>query len=394
MPARKNSRATQGGGTIRKRKDGTWEARYTLPRDPGTGKQVQKSIYGKTQKEVAQKLRQVAKDIYDGVHFEPSRLNVGQWLDIWLAEYIGNVKPFTVASYNTQVNVHIKPELGATKLSALTTHNIQVFYNTLQRGKDEKAGLSPKTIKNIHGVLHKALAQAVKFNYIKFNPSDACTLPRWERKEIKPLEGAEVSAFLKAIDGHKYETVYTVTLFTGMRQGEALGLTWPCVDFERGTILINRQLQKEKKKGGHYQLVTIKNDKARCITPPPSIMKALRKHQRTQMEWQLKAGEVWGNDMNLVFTNEVGGHLAHFTVYKQFKDIVSALKLSEARFHDLRHSYAVAALESGIDVKTVQENLGHHAAAFTLDVYGHVSERMKQESAARMEAYISGVKNL
>ena len=98
--------------------------------------------------------------------------------------------------------------------------------------------------------------------------------------------------------------------------------------------------------------------------------------------------------MNLVFTNEIGGHLTHGTVYKNFKRIISDLGLPEARFHDLRHSYAVAALQSGDDVKTVQENLGHHTAAFTLDVYGHVSERMKQESAARMEGFIKSVKNL
>jgi len=394
MATRKNSRNAQGGGTIRQRKDGRWEARYTLPRDPGTGKQVQKSIYGRTQKEVRQKLQQMTTDIDNGVYLEPSQLKVGQWLDIWLAEYIGNVKPHTVASYNTQVNVHIKPKLGATKLSALSTHNVQVFYNNLQRGMEAKTGLSPKTIKNIHGVLHKALEQAVRLGYIKFNPSDACTLPRWERKEIRPLEGAEISAFLKVIEGHKYETVYMVTLFTGMRQGEALGLTWSCVDFERGTILISSQLQKEKKKDGQYQLVAIKNDKIRRITPPRSVIDALRKQKDTQMEWQIKAGDVWQNDMNLVFTNEIGGHLAHFTVYKQFKDIISSLGLPEARFHDLRHSYAVVALESGVDVKTVQENLGHHTAAFTLDVYGHVTERMKQDSANKMEAYINGVMNL
>lgn len=394
MSTRKRSRNAQGSGTIRQRKDGLWEARYTLPRDPGTGKQVQRSIYGKTQKEVRQKLQQMTMDIDNGVYFEPTQLKVGQWFDMWLAEYIGNVKPFTVASYKTQVNVHIKPKLGATRLSALSTHQIQVFYNELYKGTGEETGLSPKTIKNIHGVLHKALEQAVKLGYIKYNPSDACTLPRWERKEIRPLEGTEVSAFLKAIDGHKYETVYTVTLFTGMRQGEVLGLTWPCVDFERGTIQINKQLQKEKNKSGHYQLVSIKNDKARTIAVPAYVLEALRRQRIVQSEWQLKAGSDWNNDLNLVFTNEVGGHLSHFTVYKHFKRVLTSLGLPEVRFHDLRHSYAVAALESGIDVKTVQENLGHHTAAFTLDVYGHVSERMKLEGAARMQEYISSVKNL
>jgi len=166
------------------------------------------------------------------------------------------------------------------------------------------------------------------------------------------------------------------------------------VDFERGIIHVNKQLQKEKKKGGQYYLATIKNDKARRITPAPFVLSLLKKQRAKQSEFQLMAGEAWNNDLNLVFTNEVGGHFAHFTVYNNFKRIAEGLGIPESRFHDLRHSYAVAALQSGDDVKTVQETLGHHTAAFTLDVYGHVSERMKQESAARMEAFINGVKNL
>ncbi|MDR1668692.1 MAG: site-specific integrase [Oscillospiraceae bacterium] len=394
MPTRKNSRAASGSGTIRQRPGGRWEGRYTVGRDPGTGKQKQKSIYGDTQREVRQKLARITADVDNGTYTDPSKLTVGAWLDIWLAEYIGNVKPFTVASYNTQGRVHIKPALGAVKLSALNTHTIQAFYNKLHRGSDGKPGLSPKTVKNIHGVLHKALAQAVKLGYLKYNPSDACALPRWERKEIKPLEEADTVAFLKAVQGHKFELVYIVDLFTGMRQGEILGLQWSAVDFDAGTITISKQLQKEKKKGGQYYLATIKNERTRRIAPAPSIMGLLRKRKVEQAECRLKAGAAWDNSMNLVFTNEIGGHLAHVTVYNNFKRIVAALGIPESRFHDLRHSYAVAALQSGDDVKSVQETLGHHTAAFTLDVYGHVSERMRKESAARMEAYYASVSKL
>ncbi|MFT9078440.1 tyrosine-type recombinase/integrase [Ethanoligenens sp.] len=103
---------------------------------------------------------------------------------------------------------------------------------------------------------------------------------------------------------------------------------------------------------------------------------------------------MWDNPDNLVFTNEVGGHLTHVTVYKNFKRIVKSLGLEEARFHDLRHTYAVASLASGDDYKTVQENLGHQTAAFTLNVYGHVTEKMKEQSAQRMEGFIKGITNL
>jgi integrase len=208
------------------------------------------------------------------------------------------------------------------------------------------------------------------------------------------LPDETIPAFLNAIKGHKYETVYFVDLFTGMRQGEILGLTWDAIDFDRGTILINKQLQKEHKKGGEYRLVSTKRDKVRKITPALAVMQRLRQHRGIQAEMRLRAGTAWDNPHGLVFTHELGGNFAPFTVYSNLKRIVASIGVPEVRFHDLRHSYAVAALQSGDDVKTVQENLGHHTAAFTLDVYGHVTERMKQDSANRMDAFIKTVQTI
>lgn len=393
MPRKSNTRAAQGAGTIRQRKDGRWEARYTVGRDPGTGKQVQRSVYGATQQEVRKKLAQLTAALDAGTYKEPCKMTVGQWLDIWSADYLGGVKPFTVVSYTGHIKNHLKPALGSVKLEALNAHTIQAFYNSLGADQEGKPGLSPKTVKNIHGVLHKALQQAVKIGYLRFNPADACELPRAVRKELKPLDEEQSKAFLKAIQGHRYEMLYTVTLFTGMREGEALGLMWECVDFKKGTILINKQMQREKKKNGQYLLVPTKNGKSRTITPAPWVMKLLRTQRAKQAEQQLRAGPMW-EDSGLVFTNELGHHLAIHTVYKDFKQIAASIGCPDARFHDLRHSYAVAAIRSGDDIKTVQGNLGHATAAFTLDVYGHVTDQMKRESAARMESYIKDVLNL
>lgn len=389
--AKNNNRNAQGAGSIRQRPDGRWEARYTVGRDSGTGKQIQRSIYGKTQKEVLKKLQQVSVDIENGVYIEPEKLTVSQWLDIWLDEYTGNLKPLTITSYKAQCNNHIKPGIGAVKLSTLTPAAIQKMYNKLHK----ENGLSAKTVKNIHGVLHKALEQAVKIGYLRFNPASNCTLPRVYKKEIKPLDDEMIKAFMKAVEVDRFKTLYIVTLFTGMRQGEVLGLCWNCVDFENGTIIINKQLQREMTKGAKYYFAPLKNDKARIITPAPFVMKQLRELKSTQTAQRLQAGQTWGmNDEinnDLVFTDELGCHLAHRTVYKHYKAIVKSIGIPEARFHDLRHTFAVTALQNGDDIKTVQETLGHHTAAFTLDVYGHVSERMKKESAERMEQFIKSI---
>ena len=384
-------RRARGEGSIRQRKDGTWEARFVIGIDPGTGKEIRKSVYAKTQKEVRKKMTEAVAALDKDDYREPSKMTVGQWLDVWTAEYLNGVKPRTVESYLCQIKNHIKPNLGALKLDALSPHTIQKFYNNLGDERDGKPGLSAKSIKNIHGILHSALQQAVAVGYIRSNPTDVCSLPKVVRKELKPLDEETSALFIEAIKGHRYEMVFLVTLFTGMRQGEVLGLTWDCVDFATGTVTINKQLQKTTTGGSVYVLVPTKNGKGRTIAPAPDVMDLLRTQKRRQAEWKLKAGPLW-EDSNLVFTDELGKHFSHHTVYQNFKRVAASIGFPNARFHDLRHSFAVASIRAGDDIKTVQGNLGHATAAFTLDVYGHVTDQMKHESANRMQQYIRRLK--
>lgn len=387
-------KSASGSGSLRKKtvtRKGQeytyWEGRVTVGTDPGTGKPIRRSFTGKTQKEVREKMQAAAVEVNTGIYTDPSRITVGEWLDIWMAEYLGGVKEHTVSAYKGQIRHHIKPVLGAVRLEALTAPMIQGFYNSLT-----EKGLSPKTVKNIHGIFHEALQKAVKVHYIRFNPSDACELPRVVKKELKPLDEEETRLFLEAIKGHRFEALFTVTLFTGMREGEIMGLTWDSVNFTKGVILIRQQLHKSKETG-EYSFTTLKNDKHRTITPAPWVMQLLKQHRAEQSKLHLKAGAAWENS-NLVFTDELGRHLAFPTVYGSFKRVAASIGRPDLRFHDLRHSYAVAAIRSGDDIKTVQGNLGHATAAFTLDVYGHLTDQMKQASAERMECYIKDVLNL
>ena len=387
MP-KESKRNAKGAGLIRKRPDGRWEGRYTLGYDPKTGKQQQKYVYGKTQKEVRQKLTQIASEVDEGNYLEPSTMKFGAWLEMWLETYVVPAKkPYTVSSYENICRKYLIKHLGRLPISQLNAFQIQQMYNTLLL--DDK--LSPKTIKNIHGVLHNALRQAVKLQMIKTNPSEMCDLPRAYRKEIQPMEQEDIVQFLKALQEEKYARLYKVTLFTGMRQGEVLGLTWDCVDFENCTLYVNKQLQKSQKVGGTYVLVPTKNSKGRIVTVAEAVMDILREEKEWQEHNREIAGSAWQNDWGLVFTNEIGGHLCHFTVYRRFKEVVKEIGLPKERFHDLRHSFAVVSLESGDDIKTVQANLGHATASFTLDVYGHVSQNMRRQSAERMNKFIKSV---
>ena len=387
----KKKRRARGEGSICKRPDGTWEALYVAGIDPGTGKRIRKTVYAKTQQEVRKKLTAAIAALDNGDYKEPCKMTLAQWLDIWTAEYLNAVRPRTVEAYLCQIKNHIKPNLGAVKLDALNPHTIQKFYNGLGKETAVGKGLSAKSIKNIHGILHRALQQAVAVGYIRSNPAEACTLPKVVRKELKPLDEDATALFIDAIKGHRYETVFLVTLFTGMRQGEVLGLTWDCVDFTGGTLTINKQLQKTTGGGSVYVLVPTKNGKGRVIAPAAYVMDLLRSQYELQNKWKLDAGPLW-EESNLVFTDELGKHFSHHTIYQNFKRVVASIGFPDVRFHDLRHSFAVASIRAGDDIKTVQGNLGHATAAFTLDVYGHVTDKMKHESADRMQAYIDGIR--
>ncbi|MBQ8441666.1 MAG: site-specific integrase, partial [Clostridia bacterium] len=214
-----------------------------------------------------------------------------------------------------------------------------------------------------------------------------------EKKEIKPLTESEIAAFLEAIqEGEPLRGLFTVALFTGMREGEICGLSWDAVNFREGTITVKQQLCKEKEKGGQHYIAPTKNDKARTLTATPFVMDILKQVQQTQRADHLAMGLAWQNTFNLVFTDKTGKYIVPQTALKRFKAITTKIGRPDARFHDLRHTYAVTALQEGDDVKTVQQNLGHATASFTLDVYGHVSEKMKKESAARMQSYFEKIK--
>ncbi len=394
----KTGRAANGSGSIRKRevtRNGKpytyWEGRITVDIDPITGKQVQRTITGKTQKEVAQKMREIAVEVDQKTYKAPCKLTLGEWLDIWKAEYTGDVKPSTAYLYGRNIDQYIIPYLGAVKLEKLTPLQVQEFYNRLLKpDKEEARPLSAKTVRNVHGVLHKALEQAVQVGYIRSNPASACKPPRAAKAEIRPLDADQVSAFLKALQGHPHEYLYQVTMFTGLRQGEVLGLTWDCLDMERGTLLVKQQLRREQKKGGKYYLAPPKNSKPRVLTLAPSVVRLFRLQKIRQNGMRAKAGELW-QETNLIFSNQIGSFLSYRTVYDCFKRVMVKIGAPSTRFHDLRHTYAVMAIQSGDDIKTVQENLGHATAAFTLDVYGHVTAQMKQASADRMEQFIQSV---
>ncbi len=388
MQRKSNTRAAQGSGSIRyDEKKKLWQGRVTLGRDPGSGKQIQKSIYGKSQAAVQKKMNDALHQIDEGTYTEPSRLTLSQWLDIWLKEYTGGIKEQTLVQYESVSRNHLKPNLGHVKLSALKPHMIQTLYNRLVREMKK----SPKTVKNINGVLHKVLQQAVLLQYIPVNPCQAVQLPKVHKANIQALTEAQIRDFLKDIQGSLYEDILKVDLFTGMRQGEIMGLTWDRVDFNTGTILIDRQMILERKRGGAYKFASTKTDRARKIKPAPFVLDILRARKDRQHFEKEAAGDKWDegpfSGAGLVFTTPLGAHFGKDTLTHNVTRIGQRIGVPSLRFHDLRHTYAVISIRAGDDIKTISSNLGHSTIAITMDTYAHFTEDMQNDSAAHMQAY-------
>lgn len=392
----KQTRSANGSGTIRKRADGRWEGIYSAGYDQQTGRLIRKSIYGKNQKEVRQKLSKVTTEIDEGLYLEPAKMTLSDWMDLWYKEYTFDKKYSTLKGYKAQINKHIRPGIGKYNLSQLNPMILQRFFNHLSEPNEKGKVLSPKSIKNVYIILSGILEQAVENEMISKNPCKKVKLPKVYNKQITPLTDKQVKDFLEIISTDEiYGTILRVIVFTGLRLGEAMGLTWDCVDFEKGALNINKQLQRRPQKDGGSTLTSVKSGKPRILKPAPFVMQLLKIRYTEQIMQKQRSEDLWlawSNEEEhkkaLVFTNLQGGYLIPKRVYLHFKSAAVAIGAPDARVHDLRHTYAVLSLQNGDDIKTVQENLGHASAAFTLDVYGHVSDRMKKESANRMEEYI------
>lgn len=349
---------------------------------PETGKPNRVTLYARSEKDLRQKVAETLDNYRQGIKGTPKRMTVALWLQQWLDECCTDVKAKTRLSYDSIIKTHLIPGIGGLRLADLQPSHVQSFINGLE-------DVAPKTVKNIHGVLHMALQKAVEWSYIKRNPADRCALPRIEKQEVNFLAGDDLRSFLAACDGNEYAPMMKLAVFTGMRESEIIGLPWSAVDFEHHTITVKQQLQLIK---GEYIIQTTKSDKARTLSPAPFVFDLLRSVRSEQSAMRLRMGTDWNGKNDLVFTRYDGRNIARNTLYKNFKRVLEAAGLpTTTRFHDLRHSYAVFSLECGDNIKQVQSALGHYSAAFTLNTYEHISEKAKEESAARQQVAIDNL---
>ncbi len=269
-------RRGNGEGSVRKRKDGRWEGRYSVQTPDGP---KQKTVYGKTRKEVAEKLTEAMAGRDKGLVLDAGKLTVAEHLERWLEDV---VKPSaahrTYSAHAQQVRTHIAPTLGRVKIKELRKAHIDRLYR-----EKLDSGLSPSTVRRIHAVLHKALEEAVKGDLIPRNPAAHANKPKARQEEKEPLDALQAAAFLEAARGDRYEALYVLCLMCGLRQGEALALRWQDVDLEGGTLRVSRQLQRVRG-GGGLRFSEPKNASRRTVGLPQRAVSALRSHRKRQLE--------------------------------------------------------------------------------------------------------------
>ena len=371
-----------GEGTIIQRKDGRWCGVVTIGTDPETGKPKRKYFYGKKRKDVAKKMTDLKKKLFDGSYVEPCNMKLKDWLERWIEGRRTTLAYNTYKSYLNIINNHINPDIGKIRLKNLKSRSVQELLNSkLDNGRvDGKGGLSPRTVKYIYQTLHAALGQAVKERMITRNICTAVEIPKkQEEKEMKTWTKGEVDIFLKATKDYKYYILHYLALNVGMRQGELLGLQWKDIDFDNKLLKVNRQYDRS----GQFKKLKTKAGK-RTIPLTDHIIKELNRHKIKQSEKKLALGEAF-EDNDLVCCNEIGQAVSHYQLFREFKDIVEIANLPEITFHDMRHTFATLFIESGGPIKTLQQILGHSSITVTIDTYVSVTKEMLDSAANVME---------
>lgn len=376
----------QGEGTISKRSNGTWCGRITIGKDEN-GKQKRKAFYGKTKVEVQKKMISAQNDLNNGVYTEPSNFTVEQWLDIWLAEYKKNfVKPTSYTTYRTRINTHIKPAIGKYKLKDLRIDLIQKMINNLKM-----AGLAPETIKGVYNTAHSALEQAVTNGIIPKNVASKVLIPKSEKKEIKIFSLKEQVSFIEVAKTLYMGELFMFSLGTGMRIGEILALTWDDINFDEHILKVRKTLNitkdhddpesKWQKTFGAPKTET----STRTIPLLPNVEILLKEIKRKQNEQRIKCGSSYENN-NLVFTTGLGKPLDPRNMQRKFTSILKKADIQQnMHIHCLRHTFASRGLENGIELKVMQELLGHSSIKMTADLYTHVLLDKKKSAMAKLQ---------
>lgn len=352
------ARRGDGEGTIYQRADGRWCARLSLGTKDGTRRR--KDFYGKTRREVQQKLKQFLKDQQAGLIVTNDRVTVEEFLQQWLEQVVQiKNKASTYKSYADTIRLYINPAIGSIRLSLLAPVQVQRLLNDLHA-----SGLSARTVAYTRSVLRSALHQALKWGYVVRNAAALSEAPRQITKQITPLTENQAKHLLQAVEDHRLAALYYLALGMGMRRGEILNLHWSDVDLTQGNVSVREGKTRSS---------------TRTIPLSPALVKTLQAHWERQQQERTELGTDW-REHGLVFPSEVGTPLSGRNLVRHFKSVLKKADLPDIRFHDLRHTCATLMISQGTHARVVMEVLGHSQISVTMNTYAHVVSEAQKEA--------------
>ena len=378
-------RRKRGEGGISLRKDGRWEGRVVIGYDDH-GLPITKNVLAKTKSECAAKLKALRDSIQAPTPEQPKPgILLGDWLDFWYQGYKKpNLRPNTQMSYERRIYQHITPKLGSIQLDKLSSNDIQQFYAGLKKsGRLLRAelygeGLSDQTVRGIHTTLHAALDRAVAEKLILRNPADGCRLPSAKAREMQVLTPEEIQRLLIQAKEDGYFELLLLELSTGLRRGEICALKWGDLNFRTGELRVERQVHRVR---GKLVLSPPKTKASnRSVTLPLPVLNVLKAYKETvTSKW------MFPSPVNEDSPRDPA------TVRKRLQTVLERAECKKIRFHDLRHTFSTAALEHGMDVKTLSTIIGHVSSSTTLNIYAHVTDEMRRTAAVKIDQGIGKV---
>ncbi|OPG04051.1 tyrosine-type recombinase/integrase [Microbispora sp. GKU 823] len=397
-------RRPNGASSIYLGKDGYWHGRVSVG-VKDDGRPDRRHVKAKTEAEVIRKVRALEKERDSGTVRQAGqqRWTVAKWLTHWIDNIAAPpaIRESTHAGYRVDVNTHLIPGIGAHRLDKLTPEHLEKLYAKMQR-----EGKSAGTAHHVHRTIRTALNVAVRRGHLVRNPALLAKAPTLIEEEVEPYEIHEVRRLLKAADALPRNSArWAVALALGLRQGEALGLKWTDVDLDKGVLRVRRGRQRPKyqhgcggtcgRKAGYCPERRQSNQETadtksragrRTIGLPGQLVTLLRKHREEQEADRANARQLW-EDGGWVFATATGGPLNPNTDYHQWKDLLAAAGLRDARLHDARHTAATVLLILGVPERTVMAIMGWSSTGMARR-YQHVTDTIRHTVAMQVDGLL------
>lgn len=366
-------------------KNGRWYIQIFDDTGKGTMRSVAKELGKKdvTEKDAQKLLRKRLSEADNyGIAYS-AKIPLDQYLHDWLRLKKPTIAQATYDCYLNKINVHIAPRIGTLRLDQLNKATMRRFLNSLIED-----GVGARTIQlTMRQVLSQALDQACEDGLLLKNPVQGIATPAYSRKEKMMWTDDQLNAFLAAAKKRPLYPVYMLAVTTGMRRGEILALTWRDINLTTGEITIDKQLTPERK---------IKKPKTegskRKVFAPSEVIEILKDHKDKQRAW-LDALNVPININLPVFTSDTGTYYFPRNVLRDFKITCEQAKVPVICLHDCRHLYVSLAINAGIDLKTIQSEVGHSKLSTTTDTYAHIinDEENKKTAAAKVSERLKSI---